>query len=523
MGKPAGITRRRALQGGLGALALFAPSPFAWVWAQSEGATRLLRAPKRALILGNGGYKNVPGLRNPANDAKALAAALGECGFEVSTLINADRGQMTSAIADYSKALAASKSVGIFYFAGHGVQLGWHNYLLPVDASVHKLDDIPAQSIDVATLVTGISKADNPMNVIILDACRDNPFGDFRVEQRGLSQMDAPARTLLAYATAPGNVASDGEGANGLYTENLLREIRVRDAKIEDVFKRVRLSVRRATNGRQVPWESTSLEEDFYFVPPESLKKLSRDEDAKVFATERAAYEKARDARDAAGLTVYLQSFPSGRFTELAQLQLDQLLAAQGEKLVEPVSSAGNPYTVGTFRADTRFRIGDSYTYETTNRKNGNSRRRTHVVTSITDFEVAFDDGVLICDPLGNVLKWPNGMRWGPHQEVPVEYAVGKRWSTRFPVLAGGTGTNTLSYRVTAREKVKLPAGTFDAFRVEGEGLNEDVLRPPNELEFKTWRVPEIRLWIAFEHLVTTPGQGAIISLRGELVEFKQA
>ena len=94
------------------------------------------------------------------------------------------------------------------------------------------------------------------MNVVILDACRENPFGDIRVENRGLSQIDAPHSTLLAYATAPGNVASDGEGANGLYTENLLREMRVPDAKIEDVFKRVRLNVRRRTNGQQIPWET---------------------------------------------------------------------------------------------------------------------------------------------------------------------------------------------------------------------------------------------------------------------------
>ena len=516
------ITRRRVLQRGAGALALLAQWPLASVWAQSEGATRLLRAPKRALVIGNAGYKSVPGLLNPANDAKAIAAVLGECGFAVTALVDGDRAQMDAAVADYAKALAAGKPVGVFYFAGHGLQLGWHNYLVPVDASIHKLEDVPSQSVDVASLLIGIKNADNPMNVVILDACRDNPFGDFRIEQKGLSQMDAPARTLLAYATAPGNVASDGEGRNGLYTENLMREIRIRDAKIEDVFKRVRLAVRRATNGRQIPWESTSLEDDFYFFPPESLKRLSRAEQDKAFAAELAAYEKALDSRRIPEMMAYLQAFPSGNFTELAQLQLDRLLEAQGEKPVEPVAAQGNPYTVGTAKADTRFRIGDSYTYDTINRKNGNTRRRTHVVTQITDSEVVFDDGAgFIVDPLGNVFRFPNGMRWSAHQEVPLEYAVGKHWTTRFEVSGTSTGTNTLTYRIVAREKVTVPAGTFDAFRVEGRGVNEYPFRPTNELKFTTWRAPELRLWIAFEHYVRSPAE-VVYSLRSELVSFKQ-
>ena len=118
---------------------------------------------------------------------------------------------------------------------------------------------------DLNVLLQGLTRANNPMNVVILDACRDSPFGRrVPVEQKGLSQFDAPPGSLLAYATSPGNVASDGEGANGLYTENLLRELKVPEAKIEDVFKRVRLNVRRRSNGQQIPWESTSLEEDFY-------------------------------------------------------------------------------------------------------------------------------------------------------------------------------------------------------------------------------------------------------------------
>ena len=171
---------------------------------------------------------------------------------------------------------------------------------------------------DLISLIEGINKASNPMNVVILDACRENPFGDIRVENRGLSQIDAPHSTLLAYATAPGNVASDGEGAHGLYTENLLREMRVPDAKIEDVFKRVRLNVRRRTNGQQIPWESTSLEEDFWFVPPQELKKVSEAEAAREFETELVIWEKIKEATEPAPIEDYLRRYPSGRFSELA-------------------------------------------------------------------------------------------------------------------------------------------------------------------------------------------------------------
>jgi uncharacterized caspase-like protein len=288
------------LQAGLGASALFLPLSYAWVWAQSDGATKLLRVPKMALVLGNSKYTRAPALFNPGNDARAISEVLRQSGFEVATSLDATLDDMAAAIRAYVQTLAARKAVGLFYFAGHGVQLSWRNYLVPVDAAVRGPEDIQKTCIDLTSLIEGINKASNPMNVVILDACRDNPFGaDVRLEARGLSQMDAPHSTLLAYATAPGHVASDGEGANGLYTENLLREMRVPDAKIEDVFKRVRLHVRRRTNGQQIPWESTSLEEDFYFIPPKTLSTLAEAEAERERKQEEALREKRRAAEEA--------------------------------------------------------------------------------------------------------------------------------------------------------------------------------------------------------------------------------
>jgi len=174
---------------------------------------------------------------------------------------------MLTAINAYVRMLAQSQAIGLFYFSGHGTQLAWRNYLLPVDAEIRKPDDIPARGVDLNALMQGLGRASSPMNIVILDACRDNPFGrSLPGEQKGLSQFDAPPGSLLAYATSPGNTASDGSGVNGLYTEHLLHEISAPDTRIEDVFKRVRLAVRRRSNGQQISWESTSLEEDFYLL-----------------------------------------------------------------------------------------------------------------------------------------------------------------------------------------------------------------------------------------------------------------
>jgi hypothetical protein len=485
-------SRRRLLQAGAAAGSLFLPGPLAWVWAQSEGAARLLRAPKHALVIGNSGYRSVARLPNPANDARAIGAVLAEEGFSVRTLLDAGRAQMLEAIAAYVAMLEERKAVGLFYFAGHGVQLAWRNYLLPVDAAITRLEDIGAQCVDVGGLIGGIKRAANPMNVIILDACRENPFGaDLRVEQKGLSQMDAPGGTLLAYATAPGNLASDGAGANGLYTEHLVREMRVREAKIEDVFKRVRLGVRLASKGAQIPWESTSLEEDFYFLPPQRLRNVSQDQAERLFREESALFEKAKESRDVALLEEYLRRYPSGRFVELAQLLLDRHLAAAGEKPVEIAPSEGNPNTAGSARADSRFKVGDQYVYLGRDLRLGKERTLTQTITSITDLEVTFNDGGLVMDPLGNVIR-NQGRRFTPRQDVPLEYAVGKRWSTRFEVIGGpGGGTAELGLRIAARERLTVPAGTFDCFRIEGRGVNESPFRPPIDLSVTFWRAPE--------------------------------
>jgi len=219
-----------------------------------------------ALVIGNGGYRASP-LKNPVKDARDVTRALRELGFEVIHKEDLGRDNMKRAIREFG-ARISDGSVGLFYYAGHAVQVGAVNYLLPLGAEMAGEEEVDYEAVEVGFVLAQMARARNGMNVVILDSCRNNPFArSFRSASRGLALMDAPTGTLIAYATAPGSVASDGDGANGLYTEELLRAIRTPGLKIEDVFKRVRAAIRKKSDGRQVPWETSSLEGDFYFSP----------------------------------------------------------------------------------------------------------------------------------------------------------------------------------------------------------------------------------------------------------------
>lgn len=517
--QPIDSDRRRTLQK-LSALTL-APLLPADALASTVSAIHAL--PRFALVIGNSRYAEAP-LRNPANDANAIAEELKRLGFTVSVQMDAKRVAMDEGIRAFSGSVARQKGVGLFYFAGHGLQLSWRNFLVPVDAVLDRAEDVPRQAIDLTSLLDGLNKAGNPMNIVILDACRDNPFGSELATSKGLSQMDAPLGTLLAYATAPGNVASDGGGINGLYTEHLLREMRMPEARIEDVFKRVRLGVRRASNGRQIPWESTSLEEDFYFLPPTSLKKRSQAELDRQFAEESALWEKARDAAETAQLEAYIRSYPSGRFVELAQLRLDSILARQGEEKIRIASSTGNPFSKGTVASDTLFRVGDRFSYRVVDLLTQVvTRNFTMTVTAINGMEVVFDKGVFITDLLGNAVKLSTGERLRSPQLLPTEFSVGKKWSTRYRLDYADGRHDWVEYdfKVVARESVVVPAGTFNAFRVEGKGW---VMGIGFSLDTKYWAAPDkVRRAVAYEFLWHERSGRIYKYDREELVSYRHA
>ncbi len=223
-----------------------------------------------ALVIGNSDY-SVGRLKNPKNDAQDMAVVLQNLGFEVALGINQTRTQMKEIIENFGAQLN-KKSVGLFYYAGHGVQVNGSNYLIPLGANIQKAGDIQGKAIEVDLVLKKMEQAKNALNFIILDACRDNPFsGNYRSYPiSGLAEMNAPTGTLIAYATSPGSIAADGKGHNAPYTGKLLKHIQTPLLTVEEMFKRVRKDVLEATNHQQKPWESTSLIGSFYFVPTEN-------------------------------------------------------------------------------------------------------------------------------------------------------------------------------------------------------------------------------------------------------------
>ena len=220
---------------------------------------------RMALVIGNGAYSNAPHLKNPAHDAIDIAEHLAKAGFTVKHGVNLTQRQMKAMIREFGQMLKGGGQ-GLFYFAGHGIQLRGRNYLIPVDANIQSETDVEDQAVDSNLMLGLMDEAGNGLNVVILDACRNNPFSrGFRSASNGLAQMDAPSGTLIAYATAPGSVASDGNARNGLYTQELLKNMLIPNLSIEEVFKRVRIAVRNSTGGQQTPWESSSLTGEFYF------------------------------------------------------------------------------------------------------------------------------------------------------------------------------------------------------------------------------------------------------------------
>lgn len=229
-----------------------------------------------ALVIGNGSYAESP-LRNPVNDATEMSAALKSVGFEVMSYTNLDQNAMKRAIRDFGSKLRTKGGVGLFYYAGHGVQVKGTNYLIPVSATIDREEEVEYESVDLGLVLAQMESARNNMNIVILDACRNNPFArTFRSADKGLASINAPSGTLISYSTAPGSVALDGTGKNGLYTQELLKNIQTPNLTLEGVFKRVRAQVLEQTQGKQTPWESASLGlNDFYFVSSGNRKPVA--------------------------------------------------------------------------------------------------------------------------------------------------------------------------------------------------------------------------------------------------------
>ncbi len=288
-----------------------------------------------ALLIGNSAYKEAP-LKNPVNDARDMAAALRRLGFEVMEITNANQKSMNLAIAHFGEKLRAD-TVALFFYAGHGMQVRGKNYIIPVDAQISSEATVRAMAVDVDTVMDQL--AVSPMNIVILDACRNNPFErKFRSTGGGLAQMDAPKGSLIAYATAPGKTAADGDSRNGLYTQELLKHIQTPGLPLEAVFKRVRNGVMAASGEAQTPWEASSLTGDFYFRPVTGGAPAVAPAIAPIDtgAIEIAFWESIKNSTDAEDFQVYLDKYPNGQFAALAERRMKKKPAKAGEAVARP-------------------------------------------------------------------------------------------------------------------------------------------------------------------------------------------
>ncbi len=270
-----------------------------------------------ALVVGNGAYTAVSGLTNPVSDADLIANTLQGLGFEVTLLRDSTKAGMSKAVADFGSALRAGgpDATGLFYYAGHGVQSFGRNYLLPVDAAISNAADLDLVAVDAESILRQMASARNRTNIVILDACRNNPFATLAdLGDNGLAEMKAPTGTFLAYATAPREVALDGADGNSPFTKALAAMIVTQGLPIEQVFKEVRVAVLDATGGRQTPWDTSSLTENFTFAEAES--------------DEEHLWETVRVSGDPVQIKLFLKAYPDTAYRREAETLLTAVMPA---------------------------------------------------------------------------------------------------------------------------------------------------------------------------------------------------
>ena len=293
--------------------------------------------PRVALVIGNGAYTSVNPLKNPGRDAALIAGALREAGFQVTELPDADLATMNAAIARFGKALreAGPEATGLFYYAGHGVQSFGENYLLPTDTALTDAADLSLVAVDAQVVLRQMASARNRTNIVILDACRNNPFANVRdLTDQGLAEMSAPTGTFLAYATAPGSVALDGTTGNSPFTEALARRIAEPGLAIEEAFKAVRVEVLQATQGAQTPWDTSSLTGSFTFT-----EAVQQDAEA--------LWANVSVSRDPVQIMLFLRAYPGSAHEAEARALLSDVMQAEvkGGGKPTPAPVTGSPVT----------------------------------------------------------------------------------------------------------------------------------------------------------------------------------
>ena len=344
-----------------------------WLWL-AFGLAMLLGSPvhaKRvALVVGNSAYSDRP-LRNPVNDAELMQRTLQGLGFEVSLVRNADRRALLSGLRDF-EANALNAEVALFFYAGHGAQVAGNNYLIPLNAQIRAESDVQDEAVDANSVLRRLEDARARIGLVILDACRDNPFtGASRSSARGLGRMNVPTGSIVAYATEPGSTADDGTGRNGVYTEQLSRHLSQPGLDLREVFDRTALEVERLTGGKQRPREDIGLRGRVVLKPGEGTQvaivtpePTGRPVQPPRADPEQEAWELAKRRDTVAAYEGFLASFPNGRLAASARSALVGLRPAQtsqpAQAVQQPHANQLTSNTTQAARPDQVFRDCDA-------------------------------------------------------------------------------------------------------------------------------------------------------------------
>lgn len=492
------------------------------------GAQRPLHATTEqrvALVIGNATYREGR-LLNPVNDARAMADALESLGFVVIKRENMKSREIGSALREFRSRLSPG-AVAVFFYAGHGLQVRGVNYLPAVDAEIEAEEDVANQSLDMTRVLELLDEAKTRINLVFLDACRNNPFSRrFRSASRGLAKVDAASGTLISFATRPGSVAADGDGKNGLYTEHLLNHMSTAGLPVEQMLKRVGSEVKLASKGRQEPWSEGLLEGDFYFRPaaaPAAVAAPATSVDPAVL--ELALWDSVKNSRSAEELSAYLDQYPKGRFAAVARARLKSLGAApvaasaaqpsapaQQLALAAPASSVPRTSSAGGLP-----QVGDSWTYRLTQHDRKDEPRQQQYSVSVTNVS-----GNTISERYA-VENGPSGLsRHGPGGYLaPLGAAL---FSPYLPVFQDLTAAKSLGQivvrdgtcasdyfcdaeaRIVGRETITVPAGRFNAIKVTishtwrsaGSGHQQYIAQMNGGRTMTVWYAPEVKRAVKF-------------------------
>lgn len=303
----------------------------------SPGGSAL--ADKRvALVIGNADYRNAGVLANPRNDARSVGAALSALGFDVDTGLDLDRDGFVASLRRFGDRMEGA-TAAVFYYAGHGLQVNGANYLLPTDAKLLKEVHLDYEAVALSTVLRTM-EGGGRVNIVFLDACRDNPLGrnlgsgGRSVVGRGLARVDASLGTLISFATAEGRIADDGKGRNSPYTAALVKHLQTPGLELGKVLLRVRQDVLQATNNEQVPWEHSSLTREFYFSPqaPANSAGSTPSTAPAVSSAEIVFWQSIQSSGNASDFQAYLAQFPFGVYAALARNRLAALGPAADAK-----------------------------------------------------------------------------------------------------------------------------------------------------------------------------------------------